>query len=346
MLSFWSCCFLTSCMQDKERTILATTVSISDNDTQDHHFKKGLISVKKVDILLDQQCPIVIFELSKKKKFDEGHLPNAIHLWRPDYENTSLYPFEGMMATQEEIEQLLSSKGVSSNTEIILYDTKGGSDAFRFRWVLNQYGYDQVKVINGGKTAWTQAGHALSKSTTKIANPTAFTFPKAIKKDQLADIEMVKAAILDTNVILLDTREPEEFLGQPYLSKGKLYPHKKGAYINGCIPTAIHLNWSDAVDLKTDHRLKSIKDLKYNFEKAGVIPDKEIIVYCQSGVRSAHTTYVLSEILSYPNVKNYDGSWIEWSYHHVKLGDVEIQQLTSTEDVEAMMFDLGKGMLQ
>jgi thiosulfate/3-mercaptopyruvate sulfurtransferase len=194
-----------------------------------------------------------------------------------------------------------------------------------------------MHVMNGGKAAWKEAGYELS--TEVGAAPTAVTYTFSSEPDvtRFASMEDVMAAMNDTNVILLDTREPEEYQGDPYISKGACYPYKKGAFTNGRIPGSIHLNWSDAVDLDGDHRFKSLKDLKYNFEKAGITPDKKIIAYCQSGVRSAHTTYVLTELLGYKDVRNYDGSWIEWSYNHVNGGKVPIEQDIDAEEHRSRM---------
>ena len=103
-------------------------------------------------------------------------------------------------------------------------------------------------------------------------------------------------------------------------------------HARGCIPGAVHLNWSELSDLDGDHRIKCIKDLEYNLERKGITRDKEIIVYCQSGSRSSHTAFVLSKILDYPKVKNYDGSWIQWTYMHKQDGDMPIHVHTSDED--------------
>ena len=82
----------------------------------------------------------------------------------------------------------------------------------------------------------------------------------------------------------------------------------------GCIPSSVHLNWSDMADLEADHRVKCHKDLEHDLRQKEIDRDKEIIVYCHSGSRSSHTYFVLKKVLKFQNVKNYDGSWIEWSH--------------------------------
>lgn len=296
-----------------------------------------LWSVEQVQRHLLNAAQSKVFEVSKTAKYQQGHLPKAQNIWRPDYENANDYPYGGMMAKREEMAHLLNQFGVSSTDTIILYDTKGSVDAMRVLWILTNYGHHNVIVMDGGKTAWEQAGFELT--TTIVPSPkntTPYQFPHPPNQDRVAGIQDIQDALTDTNIILLDTREPEEFLGQPYEYKGEVINYKPGAFASGCIPGAVHLNWSSAVDLNTDHCFKSLEALRYNFEQKGITPDKQIITYCQSGVRSAHTTFVLTELLGFPNVKNYDGSWIEWTYKAQEDTKIPIQQQTSAEDIDAI----------
>jgi thiosulfate/3-mercaptopyruvate sulfurtransferase len=298
-----------------------------------------LVEPEEVKAMLESENPPAVIEISKAEKYEAGHLPGAVNFWRPDYENKDL-EYGGMRAPRENMAKLLGDNGISGDREIIIYDTKGSVDAIRFTWILDLYGHDKMRVMNGGKKAWEAAGFSLTTDPAPAVTPVEFTFAGPQKTNRLASFEDMLAAVNDPNVIILDTREPEEYKGVPYIDKGKVNPWKKGAFTFGRIKGSKHLNWSDAVDLNGDHRFKSIKDLKYNFEQAGITPDKTIIAYCQSGVRSSHTTYVLTEILGYPNVKNYDGSWIEWSYNYTQNGDVEIERDISEEEHAKMLADL------
>jgi len=336
--SAWILLFI-ACTNEPEKPLMRVEeYSHSKKDIKGKH----LVTVQQVKEWIDEDYPITIFEISKKEKYATGHLPNAINLWRPDYENKIDYEYGGMRATKVQMEALLSKSGVTSDRRIVLYDTKGCVDAMRFRWILTLYGYDNIAVMNGGKKAWVEAGYSLVNITNSSIILTDFSFPSATNLPKVATLENIQAAIQDTNIIILDTREPEEYYGQPYLNNGKLYAHKKGAFTHGCIPTAIHLNWSDAVDLHGDHCLKSLKDLHHNMKMAGISADKEIITYCQSGVRSAHTTYVLRELLYYPKVTNYDGSWIEWSYYHQQNKGIEIEQHTPKAEFDSLFNNLQK----
>ncbi len=273
----------------------------------------NLISVEAAHDLIAQKKTLIL-EVSKEAEYLKGHIPNALNVWRPEFRAKEGYEYGGMRCSYKELVALLQRLGMSSDAELLLYDAKGGSDAMRFAWVLDYYNFKNYQVINGGKKLWAQKGFALSKEpVTPVAN-SEFNFSPKINKDILADSGEVLSAIINSETVIIDTRESYEYLGQCFVSKGELYEHKKGAFARGCIPSAVHLNWSQLVDLDDDHRIKCHKDLAHDLAERGITKDKHIIVYCQSGSRSSHTAFVLSKVLGYPNVKNYDGSWIEWSY--------------------------------
>ena len=246
-----------------------------------------------------------VIDLRKPEKYRLGHIPNAINIWRNDIVNSEK-DYGGMMAKRNAIESLFGKLGIKNGDQIIIYDDKGLCDAARLWWILDFYGYSKVKLLNGGFTKWKK-GNGLISLDTVVVEEASFTFTNSPdqKMHYYADISEVKNAISDSNVVLLDTRELEEYTGDFM---------KKGAYRSGRIPSSYWCNWSETVDYKNSTQFKDLEKLKMIYASKGITPDKEIIVYCQSGVRSAHTTFVLTQLLNYPNVKNYDGSWIEWSY--------------------------------
>ncbi len=295
-----------------------------------------IVEPEVVQTLLNGHKSLKIIEISKSEAFAEAHLPGALNIWRPDYENRQDYPYEGMRATKTQMKALLSRLGIAPQDTILVYCRGGNVDALRLFWILDLYGHEHLLVMNGGFEAWRQAGFPVSKEKSSPI-VTDYRFEQPENDAKLADLEEVLTAIGDTNIILLDTREAEEFNGFPYIDKGKVWPWKDGASTFGRIPGAVHINWSEAVELNGDHRFKSLRALRWNFETRGITPDKTIITYCQSGVRSAHTTFVLTDILGYPHVKNYDGSWIEWSYHYHTLHDVPVErELTEAEHAQRL----------
>lgn len=269
---------------------------------------------------------LVLLEVNKEEKYlKEGHLPGALRIWRPDYTVEDAETYGGLRASRKQMAALLGRLGIAPDSRILLYDSKGNVDALRVWWLLQMYGHTQAYIMNGGKSCWQQQEYPLEYEPVPAPRAVAYRFARPENPQHFAGLEDVLEALRDTSIILLDTREPEEYAGAPFVRKGQVVPWKPGAFINGRIPGAVHLNWSDAVDLHGDHCFKRLADLKYNFKQAGLTPDKTIITYCQSGVRSAHTTFVLTELLGYPDVRNYDGSWIEWSYMHTMEGKVPIE---------------------
>lgn len=282
LIFFLSISILFSCSSDSTAALIECT-ELSQKDSRENY---------------------KVIDLRKSEKYKLGHIPNAINIWRTDIVD-NVNDYGGIMAKKAVIESLFGKLGIKNGDQIIIYDDKGLCDAARLWWILDFYGYSKVKLLNGGFTKWKKENHPVSLGTV-VLEKTSFTFTNSTdKKTHYADMNEVKNAISDSKVVLLDTRELEEYTGDFM---------KKGAYRSGRIPSSSWCNWSETVDYKNSTQFKGLEKLKDIYASKGITPDKEIIVYCQSGVRSAHTTFVLTQLLGYPNVKNYDGSWIEWSY--------------------------------
>ena len=299
-----------------------------------------LISVSEAHTALSEEEDIILIDVSPPADYNKIHLPSALNVWRPHFRTQQKESLAGMKCNAEELCTLLSNLGVTTDSRLILYDRKGAVEACRFAWILDFYGYDNYQIMNGGLQLWQELSLETTDKIPAQNEPSTLLWKPKIVSSILATLEDVQMAIHDSLTILLDTREAYEYLGQPFLAGNQLYKHKKGAHIHGCIPTARHLNWSELVDLDNDHRLKCRKDLIFNLNKIGATPNKQIIVYCQSGSRSSHTAFVLRHILGYPRVKNYDGSWIEWSTAYVEKGSVEIEQKTEENVFNDMIHDL------
>jgi len=316
-------------------------ISLQETEEPDLHFAESpyLVAVEDIHAMLKTSTLPLLIEVSKEKSFVGGHLPGAHNLWRSDYGDDEHYPFGGMRASRAKMTKLLSHLGAVGNKPIVVYCAKGNADATRLQWILRGYGHDRVIVMDGGKEAWRHAGFPLVQGIS-TTSPTNYHFPEPEKEDYFITLEEVIAAINDTNSIVLDVREDYEYLGMPHISKDSVVQFKRGAFARGSLPGARHINWSEAVDLCTDHTFKSLADLNHNFFRQGISPEKKIVVYCHSGVRSAHTTFVLKELLNYPDVRNYDGSWIEWSHFHQHDTLGQLQQHTTEEDATIIYQDL------
>jgi len=242
---------------------------------------------------------VFLFDMSKDEVYAEEHIDGAIHVTRADIAESD-GNFHGEIGSPDKIKSLLEGYGISNADRIVVYDHKGGCDAARFWVVLRSYGFENVQVFNEGLDAWDQESATFLAPREEPSQLNLVDYSSEI----LANRDEVYAGLNDDHTILVDTRMLDEYTGDMVKS-----PAPKG----GRIPGAIHLDWGALVDFENGKALKSLKDMKYDFEQKGITPDKNIIVYCHTGTRSSHTYMVLKEVLGYPNVKNYDGSWVEWS---------------------------------
>lgn len=262
-----------------------------------------LISGNSAKKILENDKNVVLIDVRPKVKFMMSNVKGSYNMWREDMQpqDNRYGEVTGMRASREEMEAKLNKMGVDENTTLLL--TGNGLDEYRLWWILDLYGFENIKIIDGGYEALKESGIKTTFGGGASEKKGNYHFPEIADKDTLANIDEIKNNISNNHVAILDTRSDKEFLGEDL---------KKGAFVKGRIPNSIHIEWTDVAEKNL--RLKPLSQIKEMYEKCGITPDKEIIPYCQSAVRSAHTTFVLKEILKYPNVKNYDGSWIEWSF--------------------------------
>ena len=233
--------------------------------------------------------------------YDGGHLAGAVKLdWKTELQDQVVRD----AVNRQDFEKLLSAKGISNDDTVILYGGNNNWFAAYAYWTLKYYGLDNVKLINGGRVKLEAEGRQF---TTDVPSPAATSFKfsggsnEAIRayRDDVAE-RIGKAG-------LVDVRSPGEYSGE--LLAPENLP-QEGAQRGGHIPTAKNIPWAKAVE--EDGTFKDVADLKELYGAQGITGDRETIAYCRIGERSAHTWFVLTEILGYPNVRNYDGSWTEW----------------------------------
>lgn len=259
-----------------------------------------LISAEELTEIMDRD-DVKIIDFRNMAMYMTGHVPGAINVWRSDEENPEA-DFGGMRANPEQMAAMLSEKGIAEDDLLVIYDAKGDYDASRMWWILTMYGHDKVRLLDGGLERWK----ALDKKTSIFPSSydeTDYSFDESeIDYSMLATRGDVQAAVNNENALILDTRSEGEHTGADL---------KSGAERKGCIPASVWIEWTEA--LNDDLTFKSAADLRTVYGEA--IEGKELIIpYCQSAVRSSHTTFVLTQLLGVDaKVKNYDGSWIEWS---------------------------------
>jgi len=252
--------------------------------------------------LISSHEKVKIIDFRKPELYKKSHIMNAVNIWRTDLENTE-YPYKGMMADKLQVEELFSRLGIKNDDTIVVYDDNGLCDSSRLWWILQVYGYHNIKMLHGGFSLWKE-NHEVTTEIPQIEK-TEFRFKKDPVYNSHATKEEVFQAVHQKN-ILLDTRTQDEYSGKR---------QKNGAAKGGRIPKSILLDWTLAINYHGDKKIKSIEKLEEVYKEILPYKNDTIIVYCQSGFRSSHTAFVLTEILDFKNIKNYDGAWVEWSYH-------------------------------
>jgi thiosulfate/3-mercaptopyruvate sulfurtransferase len=256
---------------------------------------------------------IVVAEVDENPElYDEGHIPGAIKLhWRDDLQD----PVERDLVEREAFERLMGGRGISNDTTLVIYGDKNNWFAAYAYWYLKIYGHEDVRILDGGRQKWIDEGREL---TTDVPTPQQAQY-QAKERDETirAFRDTVRTQIGVGDNALVDVRSPQEYSGELIAPPGY---EQEGAQRGGHIPTAQSIPWAQAV--RDDGTFKSADELRQLYESKGVSADKEVTAYCRIGERSAHTWFVLRELLGYQTVKNYDGSWTEWG----NLVDVPIEK--------------------
>jgi len=234
--------------------------------------------------------------------YEVGHIPGAVKLdWHVDVQN----PLSRDFVDRKGLEKLFSRWGISNDTTIVLYGDRNNWYAAYAYWLFTQYGHKSVKILNGGRAKWEAEGRPYTKEVPQYA---ATTYHAQEADESIrAFRDQVFAGLNNPNRRLIDVRSPQEYSGE--LLHMVNYP-QEGAQRAGHIPGAKNIPW--AVTANADGTFKSTEELREIYASKDVTPDKEVISYCRIGERSAHTWFVLTRLLGYPNVRNYDGSWTEW----------------------------------
>jgi len=233
--------------------------------------------------------------------YQESHIPGAIGFdWRTDLQDQVKRDFLG----PEDFGELFGSRGVSNDHLIILYGDRNNWFAAYTYWYLKYYGHDNVKLLNGPRERWISEGRP---TTSDVPSHSPATFSAQPGDENIrAKRDEVLSALGDSNV-LVDVRSPQEFSGELIAMPGY---ENEGAQRAGHIPGAKSIPWAQAVT--ENGTFKSADELRELYGAKDVLGGEPIIAYCRIGERSAHTWFVLHELLGQDDVKNYDGSWTEW----------------------------------
>ena len=234
--------------------------------------------------------------------YEIGHIPGAVKLdWQTDLQDQVAREF----VDKAGFEALMARAGIANDTTVVFYGDRNNWYATYTFWLFTYYGHADCRVMDGGRTKWEAEGRPYTRempsypATTYSAqepNPAI----RAFRDDVLAAVRAGAPA-------LVDVRSPQEFSGEVISMMG--YP-QEGAQRGGHVKGARNIPWGKAAN--PDGTFKPVEELRALYEGEGITPDQDVISYCRIGERSSHTWFVLTHLLGYPNVRNYDGSWTEY----------------------------------
>jgi thiosulfate/3-mercaptopyruvate sulfurtransferase len=261
----------------------------------------ALVETEWLQVHLDDPSVRVVEVDEDVTAYATGHIPGAVRWnWTTDLRAAVGRDF----IDQQALTDLLRSAGARADTTVVLYAGNNNWFAAYAYWLLNYLGFDAAKLLNGGRKKWELESRPLTEKIPSYGDGTIW-LDSSVRSETRVYRNQVLARL--GRGVFVDVRSPEEYRGET-LAPDHL-PQEQ-SQVPGHIPGATNIPWSKAAN--QDGTFKSADDLRVLYEGAGITGDREVIAYCRIGERSAHTWFALTELLGYPDVKNYDGSWTEY----------------------------------
>jgi len=280
----------------------ADTAAATDQKFAAYAHPEVLVSTEWLADHLDDPSVRVVESDEDIMLYEVGHIPGAVKLdWHTDLQDQVRREF----VDKAQFEALLEERGIGNDTTVVFYGDKNNWYATYAFWLFKYYGHQDARVLDGGRVKWEAEGrpytrdlptHERTEYTAKDPDPSI----RAFRDDVLKQVKSGSPS-------LVDVRSPAEYSGELLHAIG--YP-QEGAQRAGHVAGARNIPWGTAA--QPDGTFKPFDELKSLYEAEGITPDKETIAYCRIGERSSHTWFVLTYLLGYPNVRNYDGSWTEY----------------------------------
>jgi thiosulfate/3-mercaptopyruvate sulfurtransferase len=262
-----------------------------------------LVTAEWLAAHLDDPDVVIVESDEDVLLYDTGHIPGAVKVdWHTELNDQTTRDY----LDGEGFARLMSEKGISRESTVVFYGDNFNWWAAYALWVFSLFGHPDTRLLDGGRMKWVADGRPMTTDVPKRPN----TDYPVVERDD-SKIRAYKEAVLDhmgQELPMVDVRSPEEFRGEK--THMPEYP-QEGVLRGGHIPGAHSVPWKRAAN--DDGTFKSVPDLKGIYEgEIGLSPDDDVVVYCRIGERSSHTWFVLTQLLGYPTVRNYDGSWTEW----------------------------------
>lgn len=255
-----------------------------------------LIEPEQLEVVLGSENVLVV-DLSRAEIHAQYHIPGAVHLEYARIVRTQP-PVGGLLPEASQLSEVFSAIGLTPQTHVVAYDDEGGGKAARLLWTLEVCGHTRYSLLNGCLHAWANEGHELTNTRTAVT-PSDYHATPVPDSPAMADRSYILAHLEDPAVALLDVRSPLEYRGlQRFSARG------------GHIPGAVNLEWTEAMDQDRNLRLQNAADLRARLQSLGLRDGQEVVAYCQTHHRSAHSWFML-KWLGY-RARGYAGSWSDW----------------------------------
>ena len=233
--------------------------------------------------------------------YETGHIPGAVKIdWHTDLNDAVTRDY----VDGEAFAALMAARGITRDTTVVLYGDKNNWWAAYALWVFTLFGHEDVRLLDGGRTAWEAEGREYTREAPEVA---PVDYP-VVERDDSAIRAFKDDVVAFLGGQLVDVRSPEEYSGARTTMPA--YP-EEGTLRGGHIPGAQSVPWARAAAADGTFKARAELEAIYQGEK-GLSPDEPVIAYCRIGERSSHTWFVLQHLLGFDDVRNYDGSWTEW----------------------------------
>jgi thiosulfate/3-mercaptopyruvate sulfurtransferase len=283
--------------------------------SEDNPISEALVSTSWLSDQLDNPALRIVDAVEDSLIYEQRHIPGAVKLdWHTELQDD----LRRDLVDRARFEALVSRLGIGSDTTVVFYGDEQNWNACLAYWVFRNFGHANCRVLDGGRALWEAEGRPVTRDIPAIG-VTSYT-ARDPDSSLCASRDDVLRAIERGTSVLLDVRSEGEYRGDLLLPLGFA---QVGAQRMGHIPGAVNIPWEKTI--RADETFRSADELRSLFAERGVLPDREVIVYCWIGERSSHTWFVLSELLGYSRVRNYDGGWVEWG----NLMGVPIERVAS-----------------
>lgn len=281
------------------------TSQAQDIEQRGYHNADILVSTEWVAQHLQDPTVRLVESNEDMLLYPSGHIPNAVQVdWTTDLNHQVVRDYLG----RAEFEKLCSKIGITRETTVVFYGDKSNWWAAYALWVFSLFGHTRVKLMDGGRLKWEKEGREVTREVPKFA---ATSYVAAQDRDDVS-LRALRDVVLQhvqSRLPLVDVRSPLEYTGERLHMED--YPNE-GALRGGHIPGARSVPWARAIHPE-DGTFKSAEELRQIYcQEQGLKPEDDVVVYCRIGERSSHTWFVLTHLLGFGKVRNYDGSWTEW----------------------------------